>query len=146
MSKEKRYNDVPISEIPEVAAYHDVKARYEAFRAANPEFFQYLDALQEEFNQKLQDANKVVRSKGISCGDFELYQYQTRYNAEELLQGVGRDRFLRVGGKETTQTIRSVDKARFQAACAAGEVPPEVAERVETKTPKYHAPDPIVVP
>lgn len=143
--KEKRLNDVPVESIPEVAAYQDAKARYDAFRAANPEFFQYLDALQEELNQKLQAADKTVRARNVSCGDFELYQFQTKYNAEELLQALGRDRFLQVGGTMTTQTVYGVESARVDAAIACGDIPAEVAERVRIKSPRFHKPDPLVV-
>jgi len=143
--KDTRLNDTPTESVPEVAAYQEVRARYAAFRDANPEFFQYLDALQEEMNQKLQAADKAVRSREISCGDFELYQYQTKYVAEELLQAMGRDRFLQVGGTMTTQTVYGVEKARVEAAIKCGDIPANVAERVRIKSPRFHSPDPLVI-
>lgn len=144
-AKEKRHNDTPVNEIPEVAAFQEVKARYDAFREGNPEFFQYLDSFEEELNQKLQAAEKATRAKKISCGDFHLYQFQMKYNAEELLQAVGRDKFLQVGGTMTTQTVYGVDKARVDASIASNDIPAETAERVRTQQPRYHKPTKLVV-
>jgi len=146
MSKtEQRHNETPIEEIAEVAAYQAVKARYDAFKAANPDFFNHLDALQEELNTKLQAADKVVRARSVSCGDFALYQFQVKYNAEELLQAVGRDKFLQVGGEMSTQTVYGVEKKRVDAAIASGAIPPEVAARVRVTTPRYHKPIDLVL-
>lgn len=143
--KEVRHNDTPVDQIPEVAAFQEVKARYDAFRASNPEFFNFLDALEEEFNQKLQAADKAVRSKNASCGDFHLYSYQTKYNPEELLQAMGREKFMQVGGTMTTQTVYGVDKARVDASITSGDIPAEVASKVRIKQPRYHKPDKLVV-
>ena len=140
-----RLNDTPVEAVPEVAEYQEVRARYAAFRSANPEFFQYLDALQEELNQKMQAAEKVVRAREISCGDFELYQFQTKYSPEELLQALGRDKFLQVGGTMTTQTVYGVEKARLEAAIRCGDIPAEVAARVVIKSPRFHKPEPLVI-
>lgn len=144
--KEEIFNAKPVTEVVEVAAYQEVKARYDAFKASNPEFFKHLDALQEEMNQKLQDADKAVRAKEVSCGDFKLYQFQLKYDAEVLLQAVGRDRFLQVGGTMTTQTVYGVDKARVDAAIASGAVTEDIAKRVRVKHPRFHKPEPMVIP
>jgi hypothetical protein len=144
--KAAKLNEVPVDQIPEVAAYQDVKARYEAFKTANPEFFRFLSELQEEMNQKLEAAEKSVRAKKVSCGDFELFQFKTTYDAEELLQALGRDRFLEVGGTMTTQTVYGVDKARVEASIASGGIAQDVAERVRTKSPSYHKPTKLEIP
>ena len=144
--KEERLNPVPTEQIAEVASYQEVRERYNTFRQNNPVFFKHLDALQEELNQKLQDAEKAVRAKGVSCGDFELYQFHTKYNAEELLQAVGRDKFLQVGGEMTTKTVYSLDKARIDAAIASNEIPAAAVPRIRTKEPRYHIPEGLVIP
>jgi len=143
--KEQRYNDKAVEEVPEVAAYQEVKTRYDAFRAANPEFFNFLDALEEELNTKLEDAEKATRAQNISCGDFQLYQFQMKYKAEELLQAVGRDKFLQVGGTVTTQTVYSVNKARVDAAIANGSIPADTAERIRVQAPRFHKPSKLVI-
>lgn len=145
-NKKTRHNDTPVETIPEVAAFQAVKARYEAFRQANPQFFDYLNVLQEEFNQTLEAAEKTVRARKVSCGDFELYQFSTTYKPEELLQAVGRERFLELGGKITTQTIYDIDKGRVDVAIERGDIPAEAAERVRVKSPKYHKPTKLVLP
>lgn len=144
-TEEKRHNDTAIDAVPEVKAYHEAKARYDAFRAANPEFFSFLDGLEEELNTKLEAADKVTKARSISCGNFHLYQFQMKYKAEELLQAVGRDKFLQVGGTMTTQTVYGVDKARVDASIASGDIPADTAERVRVKQARFHKPDKLVV-
>jgi hypothetical protein len=122
-----------------------VKARYDTFRATNPAFFAHLDALEEEINTKLEAADKAVRARGISCGDFHLYSYSTKYNPEELLQAMGREKFMQVGGTMTTQTVYGVDKARVDASIASKDIDESVAEKVRVKQPRYHSPKKLVV-
>lgn len=146
MAKDKTHNPVPVETIPEVAAFQEVRGRFDAFRASNPEFFKYLDDISEEYNNKLQAADKAVRGLGVSCGDFILYQYQTRYDAEAAFNALGESDFLRAGGKVSTVTIHDLDKARFDAAVASGQIPKEIAEQVVKKSARYKKPDPIDVP
>jgi len=136
----------PASEVPEVQAWEDVKAKLTAFKDANPQFFQYLESLIEEYNIKLQAAEKAVRDRHISCGEFELYQFTTRYDANALFQALGHEKFLQVGGKVETRTIYDVDKARVDASIASHTISPEIAEQIRTKSPNYHKPDPARIP
>ena len=146
MAKDKRYQDTPVNTIPEVAAFEDVRQRLAAFKEANKAFFDYLDALSEEYNQKLEAADKAVRARGVSCGEFELYQYNTKYNPELLYQYLGRDRFLEVGGKIIQQTVYDVDKGLVDAAIASKTIPENIAGEVRKKEARYHKPDKAVLP
>lgn len=145
-SKGKKDNSMPVSEIPEVQAFEEVKRRLEAFKEANPEFFKFLSELSEEFNNKLEAATMATKSKQVSCGDFVLYQWATSYNAELLYQALGHEKFLSVGGMVKTVTDYSVDKARIQSSINSGVVPKDIAEAAVTKSPRFHKPDKLIVP
>jgi len=142
----KRHNDTPPAEVPEVATYQDAWSRYQQFRDSNPELFKHLDALQEELNTKCQAAEEAVSGRGISCGDFALYQYATKYSAEELLQAVGPDKFMQVGGSMTTQTVYNLDKKRVDAAIASGAIPAEAVGRVKVRSARYKKPSKVNIP
>lgn len=142
---EDRYNDTPVESIPEVADFEAVKQKYKAFRQANEPFFKYLDELQEQYNQKLEAANKAVRSRNASCSDFHLYNRIIKYNPEAMLTALGREDFLRLGGKETVQTVYSVDKTRAESAITASNIPKHVVDSFRSEEPRYHTPKKLVI-
>lgn len=142
----KKHNEVTVEEIPEVSAFAEVKAKYEAFKTANPEFFDYLNALTEEYNTAWEAAEKAVKSRGVSCGDFVLYQFATKYKPDLLFQAMGHDRFLAVGGVVATKTVYDVDKTRVDSAIASGAIPPAVAAEVRVQEARYHKPDKLELP
>ncbi len=146
MSKLQKHNEVVPEEVPEVGRFESVKAKYEAFREANPEFFDYLGKLTEEYNTAREAAEKAVRQRGVSCGDFVLYQFATKFKPDELYSAMGHDKFLAVGGVVSTRTIYEVDKARVEAAIAAGDIPPNVADQVRIKEPRYKKPSKVELP
>lgn len=141
-----KYNQAPSEDIPEVLAFEEMKQRYRSIREQNKEFFEFFDDFIEEYNNKLNAANKAVRSKEVSSGDFELYQYATKYSAEELYNAVGEDAFLQMGGQINTITKMELDKSLFEAAVAGGQVPEEVEKKVRTKHPRYKQPKEIIIP
>ena len=142
----KRDNPVPISEIPEVQAFEEAKQRLEAFRAANPEFFKYLSELAEDFNNTRESAEKATKFKQVSCGDFELYQWATTYNAELLYQALGHEKFLACGGEVKTVTNYGVNKERIQVSIDSGVIPENIADAAVKKAPRFHKPDKLLVP
>lgn len=146
MAGVKRHNDVPIEEVPEVAQFEAVKSKYEAFREANPEFFQYLEGIMTEYNIAHESAMKAVRARGVSAGDFILYQFATKYDPDALFDSMPRDEALAVGGIESTRTVRSVDKARVDSAIASGAIPSTVAPRIRTNEPRYKKPSKMELP
>jgi hypothetical protein len=141
-----RHNDTPATTIPEVAALEQTKARMKAFIDSNPQFFQYWNGLLEEYNERVAAADKAVRAKQVSCGDFELYQYSTRYDAEYMYERFGRDKFLELGGKLETVQQRTVDKKRVDINIQAGKISPEDAQHIKKQSPTYHAPKPVELP
>lgn len=143
---EQRFNNVNAEEIPEVVTFNEVRDRLRAFREANKDFFDYLDALGEEYNSKLEVAEKAVRARVVSCGDFHLYQMGKKFNAELLYQSLGQVKFLEVGGVIATKTAYELDKTRFQSALAANQIPQELKEVAVRDDPKYHMPPKVNIP
>ena len=137
-----RYNDTPTSEIPEVQAYDQAREMLDAFRQQHANVFDSHSTLVEDVRQKMQAADQAVRTKGVSCGVWEHYQNQKKYDAQALYEALGREEFMRAGGIMQTVTQFDVDKNKLEAAAANGEVPKEVIERVRSITKKYHAPKP----
>lgn len=138
-----RRNDVPIETIPEVLEYNEAKEMLQAFCEANAQIFRTYDTLAENLNQKREVADKAVRGKEVSCGDWELYQYATKYNAIALYEALGREQFLKVGGKLEKITNYDVDKVKIQSAIASKAISKEIADQVVIKNPMYHAPSPV---
>lgn len=134
------HNVVDPNTIPEVAAYNETKEMINTFRERHAHIFSAYDKMLEDLDQKRGAADKAVRARQVSCSDWDLYQFQTKINPDKLYNALGMDGFLRVGGSTSTQTVYGVDKAKLEAAIARGEVPPEVAEEVVVKSPRYHAP------
>lgn len=134
---------VPENQIPEVEHFLQVKERIENLKEAYPEVFEQLGQLAQDYNQALEAADKVVRAKKVSCGPFDLYQWQTRYNPEKLYEELGRDEFLKVGGTIKTITTYDVDKAKLEAHITSGVIASEVVEVVRDVSPRYKKPEKI---
>ena len=136
---------LPESSIPEVAAFVEAKERVDRLKEAYPEVFEQLSILAEDYNSTLEAAFKAVKAKNVSCGPFDRYQEQKKYDASKLYDAVGRERFLELGGKTTTVTEFSVDRARLEASIAASMVPQDVVEEVLIISPRYKQPEKITL-
>ena len=134
------------SEIPEVMAFVTAQSDLQEFKQEHAAIFLKLEQLVDQYNTRLEAANQVCRSEGVSCGPFQLYQFTTKYNAEALFNSVGRDKFLELGGQVKTETAYSIDKAKFEAMVAQNKVNPDVVATVRTETPNFHKPEKIVLP
>lgn len=133
-------NAVDPNSIPEVVAYLESKEMLETFKANHTQVFATYDQLAEDLSQKMEAADKVVRGHRVSCADWDLYQTQTKVDAEALFNALGMDMFLQVGGKTSTTTTYSADKAKVEAAAARNAIPKSVLDSVITHSPRYHAP------
>lgn len=140
MAQAKR---IPEDQVPEVQHFIEVGEKIERLKEAYPEVFEQLQSLTEEFNAALESADKACRAKKISCGPFDLYQWQTKYNAEKLYEEVGRDKFLEIGGKISTVTQYDVDKAKLEAHISSGAIEKEVVDVVKETSPRYKKPEKI---
>lgn len=134
---------VPESAVPEVQQFLAVREKLHRLKESYPEVFEALDALKQEYNQALEAADKVVRAKQISCGPFDLYQFQTKYDADKLAEELGESEFLRVGGVVKTVKTYDIDKAKLEAHITSGSIDKEVVDHVRTISPRYKKPDKI---
>ena len=141
-----RHNEVPTASIPEVDALEQVKARMKTFMEANEQFFEWWNELVEEYNDKMQAADKAVRARGVSCGDWSIGSYQTKYDFDYMYERYGRDEFLERGGKLETIQVKSGDKKRVDLQIDSGKMAKEDAEHIRKKGPKFSGPKPIGVP
>lgn len=144
--REPRYNDVPVTEIPEVLNFESVKARYAKFKQDNPAFFQYMNQLQEEYNIALQAAEKAVKAKKVSCGDFHYYLRLDKIDEDMAYQIHGHEKFLALGGSVETVTVRKMDKTRYMSNVQSGVVTKEESSITVKTEPRYHKPEGMNVP
>lgn len=141
-----KYNEVPVDSIPEVAALEQTKTRMRKFMDDNAQFFQWWSELVEEYNDRLQAADKAVRARGVTCGDIVVGSYQTKYDWDYMYERYGRDEFLERGGKLETIQTKSGDKKRVDLQIDAGKIAKEDAEHIRKKTPKFSTPKPLGMP
>jgi hypothetical protein len=144
--QKKEAKTVAPKEVPEVIEFLDAQDAMNAFKEEHAPIFEQFRVLAERYNAALQQADKACRSQSVSCGPFDLYQFTTKYDAEALHNAVGRDKFLLLGGKISTQTVYGIDKGRIDACIAQNKILPEVVELVRKETPAYHKPDQVVLP
>jgi hypothetical protein len=134
------------TDIPEVIEFLQAQAAIQEFKQEYPEVFEQFEQLVESYNTKLEAAEKVCRAAEVNCGPFDLYQYNTKYDAQALFAAVGRDKFLELGGSTGTATTYDIDKSRFEAAVAAKKVSKDIITAVRKETPNYHKPSKLVLP
>lgn len=142
MNKPKPKQVAP-EDIPEVADYLDAKSKLDDFREEYKNVFEQYDALVEDHNTKLEQAEKIVRAQEVTCGPFDLYQWQTKYDAEKFYDAVGREDFLKLGGHIETVPQYSIDKKMFEAAVAQKKIPQSVINAVVEVSPRYKCPKPV---
>lgn len=134
------------SEIVEVQEFIAAEHELSTFREEHSAVFEKFDELAVNYNQKLEAADKVVRAKQVSCGPWDLYQEQVKYDAKILFESVGRERFISVGGTMETQTIYGVDKSRIEASINQGLIPTDVAAQFRSVSPRFHKPNKVDLP
>ena len=132
-----KFPTVDTTAIPEVERYQIAKQRLNEFREANAPFFEAFAQLAHEYNEAVDEAERVVKSKKVSCGDFEIYQDATTFDPDAALELLGRKRFLECGGKEETVRKLSIDKKRMTMAIEANVIDPESAKLIRKVSPRY---------
>jgi hypothetical protein len=136
---------LPVEDVPEVATFEEAKQRLVDFKEKHAKVFHDFEMIVAKYNASLEQAEKVVRAKEVSCGPFELYQHQTKYDPVKLYEELGREDFLAMGGEIGKTTTYSIDKTNFETRVARGDIPQEVAEAVTAHSPRYHIPDKIIL-
>lgn len=138
-----RFNEKDISDIAEVREFIKAQAEMDRFKSQHEKVFEEYDKLVEDYNQKLEAAEKAVRSQEVSCGPFEYYQKQIKWDVDGLFDDLGRDRFLKIGGTINTVTQKAIDKTKIESAAQQGLIPSDVVERRRKVSPRYHTPNKV---
>jgi len=141
-----KFKEVPVDEIPEVIEFLDAQVRLEEFKARHPDLLNELEDLVEDYNQKLQAAEKVVRGKEVNCGPFTQLTPAITYDAERLYNAIGREEFIRLGGIIRQVPEYVIDGKTVEAAILGRRIPKEVAEVVKKTTRKYTVIKKAVIP
>ena len=131
------------SEIPAVQEFLAVQQELENFKAQHAATFEAFEIIVNEYNEKLSAAEQKVRARGVTCGPFNAYQTQAKYDANALYEMMGREKFLELGGKETIQKVRTLDKGIVDSHISSGNIPEEVANEVKKTTPRYKKPSEV---
>jgi hypothetical protein len=138
---------VPVSKIPEVASFTKIREELESFKRNNPEFFEELGSLVERYNAALDAADKAVRAKQISCGDFRLMSKPTvYYDAEKLYEELGDELFVAFGGAIRQVTEYTVEKSVLESHIARGAIPQNIIKDIKSTRCRYDKPEKVVLP
>lgn len=138
--------EMPIEDVVEVMDYLDAKTELESFVERNKKVMQEYAALCEQYNTHLESADKKVRELNVSCGPFKQLSPQVKVDGEKLVNLIGREEFIKAGGKVATKTTYEMDKKTFEAAVAKNSIPSEVIDVVRTSTPKFSVIPKAVIP
>ncbi len=131
---------VSIGEIPEVQELLDLEQEINALKAEHSDVFVQYQDLIDRYNTKLEEADKKVRSEGVTCGPFENYSVGVKFIANKMFEELGEELFLKAGGIMETRTIYDVDPAKVVAAIANKTIPEECVDQFREVRRNYHAP------
>lgn len=145
MKSREKAKRVPTSEIPEVEAALDLKQELDALRVDHPEVFMKYTDLVERYNAAIEVAEKVVRTKELSCGPFDNYAVRTTYDPQKMFDELGEELFLECGGKSKTVTVLEVDAKAVEAAIAKRLIPEDSVDEFMNVQRSYHAPKKITL-
>lgn len=131
---------VPVQAVPEVAAYMEAEERLQQWLQVNEANLQPLRDLMEDVRYKRQAADKVVRSQGILCGPWTQHSLKVTIDTITLVDAIGPEQFLAIGGEKATQVTYTIDKKKLEMAIANGTIDKELAEKVRKESIAYSAP------
>ena len=137
-------NPISIHDVPEVAEYLAARSLLDELMGENPDIFQEFHDRCEQVNIKRQAADKAIREKKASCGPWDIGKEVTSYDATKLYEALGREKFLEVGGKLTTQSVYDLDKIKIGSSIKSNKIPEPVAEAITTVTPHFTSPEQIL--
>lgn len=134
------------SEIPEVAQFEEAKARLKKFTEAHQGLFNDFAQLTNEFNTAREAADKAVRSQRVSCGDWDYYSKEVRFDGKAMYDALGQEAFMKFGGSINTVSEFTVDKDRAEASIRSGDLPASMTASFRREIDKYHSPSDIKIP
>jgi len=136
---------VSADDIQEVSDFMDVKQELEGLKADHPEIFRLYTDIVQRYNTALEAAEKAVRTRGVSCGPFDLYSYTPQYDGEKMFEELGKELFLAYGGSTVRVTAYKVDKAKVESAIASGKIPADCVKEFKSMRAAYHKPEKLEV-
>ena len=131
---------LPIAEVPAVQQLADLKVEIDSLKAEFPEVFMKYADLVDRYNTVLEEAEKEVRTKGVSCGDFDNYSTSVKYDPVKMFEELGEDMFLKSGGTMSDKTVYEVDPKKVEAAIANGTIPEECVDNFRDVRRNYRKP------
>ena len=134
------------SNVPEVVNFINAKAFLAQFIQTNSQLIEQLRQLTEQYNQTREAAEKAVRARGVACGEFDLYQQRFSVDGEKLLNAVGREAFIAMGGSIKKKSDASIGYKQAQMALARNQIDHALYDEIVKITDVYHVPQPLQVP
>ncbi len=134
-------------DVPEVAEFLAADSVYQAFKARHEKLMEEFTAIANRRNEKLEAASKAVRARGVSCGPFQLTgRPYHKIDSLRLIEHIGKDAFLRIGGKATEVTEYSIDHGTLSKAVASGDLKEDVAKLVDQRVTPYRSIPTVTIP
>jgi len=133
-------NPTDASENPEIMAFEESDRMLRQFEIKHAKYMEEYRARVADWNKTREAADKVVRAKKISCGKWERFTEETRFDYAAMYDTLGRDRYLELGNTLSTITTYDGDNDRMKGIIAKGEIAEDVAAGFTTVIGKYHAP------
>lgn len=131
---------LPIGDVESVQKMADLKVEIDALKAEYPEVFMKYADLVDRYNTALEEAEKEVRAKAVSCGDFDNYSTSVKFDPVKMFEELGEDMFLASGGTMSNKTVYEVDPKKVEAAIANGTVPEECVDNFRDVRRNYRKP------
>lgn len=133
-------NPTDASEHPEIMAFEESDRMLRQFEIKYQKFMEEYRARVADWNATREAADKIVRAKKISCGKWQRFSEETRFDYAAMYDTLGRERYLELGNTLSTITTYGGDNDRMKGIIAKGEIADDVAATFTTVIGKYHAP------
>lgn len=146
--KKKVIEKVDPTAVPEVLEFMDAQQAIAEFKQEHKKVFEEFSHLVERYNTNLEAAKLVVRNRQVECGPFVVHNTSVKYDADALYLALGHELFLQVGGILSTETVKSIDRGRFEAAITApnSKISDEVVAAVRKEGVSYRSIEKLVSP
>lgn len=148
MSKSNRIipNDPNLSDLEKAAVraardFDDAEKVIDMFKIENSAVLKIYQELLDDREQKRQVADAAIRATGKSISQWDAFSENKRYYPEKLYEAVGREAFLKMGGKISTVQQYEIEGQAIDLAISKKEIPEALAAEVKKVTLKYRSPD-----
>jgi hypothetical protein len=129
---------VPVETIPEVAKFIEAAAKWDRIKAAYEEAINAINTIAEEYNTSLEAAEKAVKANGVSCGPFTILSTAESYDANMLIELMGNEAYLKIGGEVSTIRKYEINKDKVNAALVTGALAPKIADAARKTVVRFN--------